>query len=313
VAQSGSIDLLNFAMPDAKIVAGANVDTAKNSTFGQYVLSQIQSGNPALQKFILDTGVDPRTDVKQVVVSTDGTPGPSLHALVAAHGTFSNAIVILEASAGANGGTVTHLAGGVDLISIGQEQAKLGGRSMCIALYTDLATAVLGDCDSVQAGIASATKPPAATALITKAQQIRAQQDLWFTSVLPIGQLGDAVPPGFSPLLNSQLIQAIQQTSGGVKFVAASTSDGPTVQLSGDALMDKPANATALMNVVKFFVGMIQMKGANEPAAAPFLNILAGLQTSVSGSTLNVSLTIPETALEQLYQRVHVASAGPVE
>src|SRR5437588_10357668 len=120
VAQSGSLDLLSFAMPDAKIVAGAHVDAAINSAFGQHVLYQMQSDNPALQKFIQDTGVDPRTDVTEVVFATDGTPGPSLHGLVAAHGTFSNAITILESAAGLNGGTVTHLQGGVDLITIGQ-------------------------------------------------------------------------------------------------------------------------------------------------------------------------------------------------
>jgi hypothetical protein len=305
VAQSGSIDLLSFAMPDAKIVAGVHVDAAKNSAFGQHVLYQMQSDNQALQKFIQDTGVDPRTDVREVVFATDGTPGPSLHGLVAAHGTFSNAISILESGTGANGGTVTHLQGGVDLITIGQEQANVGGRSLCVALYIDGATAAAGDCDSVQAGIASATKPPASTGLLAKAQQIRAQQDIWFTSVLPLGQFASAVPSGVSPLLNSQLIQAIQQTSGGVKFVAASTSRGPTVQLSGDALMDTPANATSLGNVVNFFLGMIQMQGAKEPAAAPFLSLLGSVQTSVAGSTLSVSLTIDEMTLEQLFQQTH--------
>jgi len=313
VAQSGSIDLLSFAMPDAKIIAGAHVDAAKNSAFGQYMLSQIQSGNPALQKFIEDTGVDPRTDVTEVLVATDGMPSPSIHALLAAHGTFSNAIVILEAAAGANGGTVTHLPGGVDLIGIGPEQTNPSGHSLCVALYTDGATAAIGDCDSVQAGINSAaSKAPTGTNLLMKAQQIRAQRDLWFTSVLPLGQFASAVPTDLSPVLNSQLIQAIQQTSGGVNFAAGSTSQGPSVQLSGDALMDTPQNATALKNVVNFFVGMIQMTGGNEPAAATVLSLLGTLQTSVSGSTLTVSLTIPETTLEQLFQQAHQQSSiGP--
>src|SRR5690242_6047245 len=74
VAQSGSIDLLSFAMPDAKIVAGAHVDAAISSALGQHVLSQMQSDNAALQKFIQDTGVDPRTDVTEIVFATDGTP-----------------------------------------------------------------------------------------------------------------------------------------------------------------------------------------------------------------------------------------------
>ena len=306
---SNSIDLLSFAIPDAKIVAGANLAAARSSAFGQFVLSQIQSVNPALQKFITDTGIDPRTDLTAVAVTTDGMPGPSLHVLAAAHGTFSNVIVILEAAAGLNGGTVTHDSG-VDVISIGQDQGNLFGQSVCIALYTDGATAVIGDCDSVNAGIASTAKPLASTNLLTAAQQLRSEDDFWFTSILPLGQFATAVPPALDTVLNSQLIQAIQQTSGGVKFVAASTSQGPTVQLSGDALMDTSQNATSLGNVVKFLVSMIQMMGGKDPAAAPFLNLLSSLLTSVSGSTLNVSLTIPESMLEQLFEQLHQQASG---
>ena len=295
VAQSGSIDLISFAMPDAKVIAGAHVDAAKNSAFGQFVLAQIQSNSPALQKFISDTGVDPRTDIGEVVAMTDGTPGPSMHALVAAHGRFGNAISVLESAAGTNGGTITHLTG-IDLITLGPADAS--GRTACIALFTDGATALGGDCDSVRAAIQPGSpKPPANASLFTKAQQIRAQQDLWFTSVVPVGAIGQNAPGGLNGLTSSPLLQAIQQISGGVKSVSASGTQGPTVQLSGETLMDTTQNATSLMNVVKFLASMIQMKGNSVPAAAPFLALLGSLQTSVSGTAMNVAITIPEPML----------------
>ena len=34
--------LLNLVMPDAQVMAGVNVEQAKTTPFGQYVLSQIQ-------------------------------------------------------------------------------------------------------------------------------------------------------------------------------------------------------------------------------------------------------------------------------
>ena len=35
--------LLNLVMPDAKVVAGVNVQQAKGTLFGQYILSQMQT------------------------------------------------------------------------------------------------------------------------------------------------------------------------------------------------------------------------------------------------------------------------------
>src|SRR5579884_1501408 len=248
VAQNSSsnIDLLSFAMPGAKVLAGAHVDTAKNSAFGQFVLSQIQSGNPALQQFIEHTGVDPRTDISEVLAAGDSTPGPSTHGVFAAHGNFSNAIPVLESEATTHGATITHNTG-VDIIH--------AERNACIALYTDGATALGGDCDSVQAALASAsTKAPAGSNLFTKAEQIRAQDDLWFSSVLPVGAFGNAVPKQLDTVLSNPLLKAIQETSGGVRFVAAGTTTGPAVQVSGELLMDTPANAASLNNVVKFIV-----------------------------------------------------------
>jgi hypothetical protein len=58
------------------------------------------------------------------------------------------------------------------------------------------------------------------------------------------------------------------------------------------------------------------MNAGSVPAAAGFASLLGGLQTSVSGSTLNVGLNVPESTLEQLFQQVsqlamnHVPTAG---
>ena len=49
-------------MPDAKVVAGLQVDQAKVSPFGQYVLSHMQPDDPRFQKFVSDTGFDPRAE-----------------------------------------------------------------------------------------------------------------------------------------------------------------------------------------------------------------------------------------------------------
>src|SRR5579872_1973149 len=67
--------LLGLVMPDAKILAGVNVVSAKNSPFGQSVLSQIAPHNQELQKMAILTGFDPRQDLIELLAATNGTPG----------------------------------------------------------------------------------------------------------------------------------------------------------------------------------------------------------------------------------------------
>src|SRR5437899_7055264 len=66
--------LLNLVMPDAKVVAGVNVEQAKGTQFGQYILNQMQTNDASLQQLVALTGFDPRRDVRELLVSSDGTP-----------------------------------------------------------------------------------------------------------------------------------------------------------------------------------------------------------------------------------------------
>jgi hypothetical protein len=59
-----------MVMPDAKVLAGVNVDSAKASPFGMYVLTQMQSNNTDLQQLIALTGFDPTRDVDEVLVAS---------------------------------------------------------------------------------------------------------------------------------------------------------------------------------------------------------------------------------------------------
>ena len=67
--------LMNLLMPDAKVVAGVNVDQAKNSPFGQFMLSRMQAGDGGLGKLTGATGFDPRRDLREILMGTVGQPG----------------------------------------------------------------------------------------------------------------------------------------------------------------------------------------------------------------------------------------------
>ena len=72
-AKAADSTLLNLVMPDAKVLAGVNVDQAKTTPMGLYVLAQIQAQNNAqLQELITLTGFDPTRDVHEVLVASNG-------------------------------------------------------------------------------------------------------------------------------------------------------------------------------------------------------------------------------------------------
>ncbi len=309
LAQSSNIDLFSFVMADAQLVAGVHVDSAKNSPFGQYVLSQIPMGEKYLQGFVTETGIDPRSDITEVVAAWNGAPNANGQWVIGAHGAFSTSLETLEVNALKNGATITRLAG-VDLLTMGQAGMNSPDANVCIALFTDGLTDVIGDCTSVQAAIqfgASSSGPESGVAM--KGRQLRAQQDIWFASVVPVSEFSGLLPAGsassgspLSGVLKSKLLLAIQEISGGVKFPSAAQGSG--AEFSAALLLDSPQDATSLLNVLNFVVGLLQMNTSNIPAGGSILALLGNLQASVSGSTLNVDLNVPESTLEQLFQQV---------
>jgi hypothetical protein len=303
LAQSSNIDLFSFVMSDAQLIAGAHVDSAKNSPFGQFVLSQIPMGEKYLQNFITETGIDPRADIAEIIGAWNGAPSAKGHWLIAARGTFRSSIETMEVNALKNGAVITRLPG-VDLLDITRES------NLCIGLFTDGFTDLIGDCTSVNAAIQFGSSSSGAYSPVArKARELHAKQDLWFASVVPLSEISSFLPMGatgsggpLSGVLDSKLFLAIQQISGGVKFPSASQGSG--AQLSAELLLNSPQDATSLLNVANFLASIVQMNSSSIPAASPFLALLSNLETSVTGSTLNVGLSISESALEQLFRQV---------
>src|SRR5690348_8087189 len=96
--------LLGLIMPDAKIVAGINVDTAKATPFGVYVLGQIQAqGAQHLRQVGALTGFDPTRDLHEILLASNGAP-ETHSGLIVARGNFDAARI--RAAGQAGGGTM---------------------------------------------------------------------------------------------------------------------------------------------------------------------------------------------------------------
>jgi hypothetical protein len=314
MAQSTNIDLSSFVPSDAQLVAGAHVDAAKNSAFGQFLLAQIPAGDQHLQGFITETGIDPRSDISEVLLAWNGSPVPNAHWLIAAHGSFSASIETVEVLALKHGGTITRLPG-VDLVSMPASKNDSHPANVCAGLFTDGFTNVAGDCTSVNSAVQFWSSSAVATPVVIKARELRAQQDLWFASVIPLAQFANFVaanqPAGVNlgNVLSTDLFKAVQQISGGVKF--ASGAQNPGALLSAEVLMDSPEDATSLLNVVNFITGLIQSGAAAAPAAPSLVALLGNLQISLDGSTLNIALNVPEATLEQLVSQAVKSALNP--
>src|SRR5436309_12080829 len=72
-ANAADPQLLNLVMPDAKVLAGVNVDQAKVTPFGLYVLGQMQLQDAHLKELTNLTGFDPTRDVHELLVATTST------------------------------------------------------------------------------------------------------------------------------------------------------------------------------------------------------------------------------------------------
>ena len=107
-------------------------------------------------------------------------------------------------------------------------------------------------------------------------------------------------------MLKNNAIQSIEQTSAGVHF-------GNMVQFSGEAITRTEKDATALADVLRFLAGMMQLQRDRNPEVAKFAALLDSLEVKATGSTVSLSLAVPEADLENTMKprtRIRRRAAG---
>src|ERR1700722_3293821 len=92
--------LMKLVMGDVKVMSDVNVLQAKLSPFGQFLLGQMESSH--LQQLVAETGFDPRQDLIELLLVSNGAPGAA-NSLALASGVFNPAKI--ASAAAANGAT----------------------------------------------------------------------------------------------------------------------------------------------------------------------------------------------------------------
>jgi hypothetical protein len=223
--------------------------------------------------------------VNELLLASTSAPG-SKTGLVLARGAFDPAKIAAAAQA-AGAGAETY--GGVSIIEDPQRQNGFA--------FLDSTLVVAGDLANVKAAIdRRAGGPTIPVALAARVNQLSSTQDAWAITTVPPSTLKPpaAVPPAAAPPAagaNVQnALQKIESASGGVKF-------GSVVVLTGQAQAATPQDASQLGDVLKLFVSMAQVQASQHPEAAA---LAQSLVVTTQGSTVKISLSVPEDQLQQL-------------
>ena len=281
--------LLNMAPPNAQMFAGINVEQAKTSQFGQFLLTNIPVDSN-FQEFIHSTGFDPRTDLREVLVVTTGVPDATMKVshsgLVLCKGNFN--IPQIVAAAGKDGKATVSSYAGAQLVTFPE-----GDHAQALGLI-DGSTAVAGDVTSVKAALDQRSHANAIPAsVMARINELSTTEDAWSVSTANFSQL--PLPGAGSGDSGSAVLQSIQQASGGVKF-------GAQVQLAAQAVTGSAQDASSLGDVVKLLAQMVQMHSSTNPVPGQVTDLLKSLVVTTDQNTVKVSLSLPEDQIESLFK-----------
>jgi len=289
LAAPGNPDLINLVMPDAKVVSGVNITTAKGSPFGQFLLSQMQKDDQGLQELITTTGFGPRNDLYEVLMATVD-PQQKNTGVVLAYGKFD--INRILSAVQQKGDAVVAKYRGFDTIT-SQKTTDTG-----LMGFLSNSLAVMGDQASVKAAMdRRAGGNKADQTLSARIIALSSQFDAWFFSDVPGASVTGRMP---MPNLgggdgNNNMLQAILSTSGGIHF-------GSNLDIHGEAQTRSDKDAVALMNVVQFITSLIQMN-REKPGAETAARLVDSLNVRTDKSKMTLDLSLPETDIEQLFQQ----------
>jgi hypothetical protein len=295
-AKAADPQLLNLVMPDAKVVAGVNVDQAKMSPMGQYILGQVNAqSNTHLQQITALTGFDPTRDVQEVLVATSANPNEK-SGLFLARGSFDAARI--AAAVVAKGGR-TESYGGVNLLSDPKGEVAFA--------ILNAVVVVAGDMANVKAAIdRQRTNSSLPAGVLARVNQWSTTQDAWAITTVPPTALTPAAGlptiPGIGPQQGeANAFTGIQHAGGGVKF-------GTNVVVSANAQAATATDATQIGDTLKLLASLAQLQANGDP------NLLAlskSLNVTTNGAALNVSVSLPQDQLVALLKKGAPKTASP--
>jgi len=284
-ASAADPQLVKLIMPDARVVSGFDVNHIKVTAFGQFFLAQLPASDASFNEFTTLTGFDPRRDVQEVLMASQGDPKKK-SGVVVVRGAFDSARVL--ALIKAQGQPIENYNGVSLIVGHGPGQA---------VAFLDNTIAVAGDLQSVRGAIDRRSGVGGIDAeLANKINRSSAGQDAWVISLAPLSAFAQAIPDrNVKGALQGDLLKSIEESSGGVRF-------GNVIEITGQITAHTAQDASSLGDVVRFFLNMAQL---NAPSGQPgqFLALLKNLTVNTEANAVKLSVLIPEIELESLIRQ----------
>jgi hypothetical protein len=278
--------LLKLIMPDAALIAGANVERIKKTAFGQHVFSQLPADDDSFQSFKVATGFDPQRDLEEILVATPQGSGAKREGLLVVRGRFDldrirpflNSISTLKRES----------VNGIDVFL----PAGSGPKAFA---FLNPSLAVAGELEYVRAAVSQTGLAAPAPALAAKALDLSTSQDAWFVT-----SNAAALTSGFDDrrvqgAVKGDLFKAIDESSGGVVF-------GELARFTGQATLKTGEDAAALADVTKFMFNLLQAQGT-KGTLGELVGSVQGFDASAAGNQVNIVFSVPESQLESLLGR----------
>lgn len=272
--------LLQLIAKDPKVVAGMDVDRARNSAFGNKVLGEFKEEDEGFQKFLDATGFDPRRDMREILMVSDGgTKHESTLILVKGLFNTPKIAAFLRAE-----GKASSLYQGVEIWSDGKEENRKGAMA-----FLNSSTALFGNADMLRSAIdrSKSTTPGISPLLNNRIADWSAKSDAWFITTVPISEAGVGKSGSNQVMPQGLSVDAVREAAAGVKF-------GSDLQIAGEAVARSEKDAIALGDVLRFFASMVRLN-ADKPGMDSAIRIADSLQVSTSGNTMRFSLKVPES------------------
>ncbi len=264
VRAAADTQLLALMPPDSQILAGARIDQAVVSPVGQYILSKMGSNLDELKN---KTGFDPRTDLREVVVSP-------IAKFAALRGTFP--VSRWEDFMQQQSQTLQDYRG-----------FSLVGSSTKAGVFLDGSTLVFGSPDAVRAAVDRwiARTPAPDNDLTAKIAEVSATSQAWFAAT-SLSALETQMGPN-TPDVVKNVLQKISAVSGQVTLPNTGRAS-----VQGQVQAASPEDAQTLVDAFNALKLLTPPQLANSPLLSP--------EISISGAAINGSLSLTEQRVEAL-------------
>lgn len=284
--------LLNLVMPEARMVAGMDVERARNSFLGRKLLEQMDNNsNNDLSKFVALTGFDPRRDLREVIFAAADANTKNGPALILVRGVFDTGRIngFLKTA----GISASETLGGVDFYT------KVDGKDEMGFAVIDSSLALAGNKFAVRAALQRRAGMGSALAAPTysKVQTISRANDFWAVTSIPVAELSNALPGGKqgpTGVMNGDAFKGIEQAAMGLRFGA------DTMELTAETVSKTEKDATSIADVIRFLSTMVQMN-REKPEVKSLATALDAMKLTTDAKTTKLTISLPSTEIEKMF------------